>query len=179
MANPQRTKGSGDHLLSSIIYQIENDMSMNTLWRLSSRGCTRGRKGSIVKLKGLPVTLVPEQLRVAPMRNDVIHKRRLCVSSLPQALLTQRMDVQECFTGFTPSAAVATAACRPRMLRVHSLMLLAVHLARLHQLATSWMAARYLWLPWHGFSPSHVECPRGFVPGRALSLSIFVSLILS
>ena len=41
----------------------------------------------------LPVRLVPEELLISSVRNDVIHNRRRCSDAMPQALLTKRVEL--------------------------------------------------------------------------------------
>ena len=56
----------------------------------------------------LPVAFIPEQLLIAPMRNDMVNHR--CRGDLPvlHALIAQRIALQEAGAGFAPAAVIAT-----------------------------------------------------------------------
>lgn len=55
----------------------------------------------------LPVLPIPEQFTVSPVRNDVIHDRRLPVPSLGETFDTEWMDSQELLADALPGSAVA------------------------------------------------------------------------
>lgn len=110
----------------------------------------------------LPIRSVPEELRIATVRNDVVdHGRpRILWRVLTHTPHTQRTCLEELLAFLLPAAVVSSPAGRPALVLVHGLVFLAVLLARFHQLAAAWVAARYLWLSWHRLAPSHVKSPR-------------------
>lgn len=55
----------------------------------------------------LPVLPIPEQFTVSPVRNDVIHDRRLPVPSLGEASCTQWVCSEELLADALPGSAVA------------------------------------------------------------------------
>jgi hypothetical protein len=59
----------------------------------------------------LPVQLIPEELLIAFMRNDVIHNLRRFQDSFTLTLDAERMPLQECFSRDAPFPAI-TAGCR-------------------------------------------------------------------
>ena len=103
--------------------------------------------------KALPVTLVPEQAPVAAMRNDVVHHRGRGVPSPLKTLNAERMLPEIRFADLPPSAAVASAARRPYVLRVQRLVLFTVSFGRLDQRGAARMPARFVWSVWHGITP--------------------------
>ena len=103
----------------------------------------------MVFTKALPVALIPEQLLVATVGDDVIHHRCFGVPSLPHALHTQWMALEVGFACLLPSAAIATLGCGTCHLRVKRQVLYAVQLAGFHQLRASGLVAWNLGFPWH------------------------------
>ena len=53
--------------------------------------------------KRLPVALIPEQLLVSSVRNDMVHHRRLPVTIPLQAPNAKWMKLQETKSGFVPT----------------------------------------------------------------------------
>ena len=62
----------------------------------------------VAMAQGLPVALVPEQLRITTMRDDMVNVRCLHIPAFLHALHTQWVFLQEGFSGFLPSTAVAS-----------------------------------------------------------------------
>lgn len=97
----------------------------------------------------LPVALIPEQLLVSSVWNDVIHNRRLHIPAALQALCTQRMSLQEQHPCL-PSPAIIPALCGCfRVPRMQFPVFFTVLLSRRHEIRTSWMFAWDLWTVWH------------------------------
>lgn len=99
--------------------------------------------------EALPVALIPEQLLVSAMRNNVIHHSCLGIASLLHALHTQWMFPKVRFAYSLPLAGIASAAGRSDSLRVQCFVLLTVFRSWFNQHRTARMAAWHLWLPRH------------------------------
>ena len=91
--------------------------------------------------QGLPVALVPEQLRITTMRDDMVNVRCLHIPAFLHALHTQRMCLQESFSCFPPSTAIASTTCTPHFFRMHWLMYLTVFRSIGNQRSAAWMFA--------------------------------------
>ena len=81
--------------------------------------------------KGLPVLFIPEQRRVAAMRDDVVDHRRWGQHAVLAAFRTERILAEEQRSGLAP-AGVVPARVRPAAQRVMAVLLavfLAVHAA--------------------------------------------------
>ena len=92
--------------------------------------------------KRLPVTLVPEQYFVSPMRLDMIHNRCRRQFSCPLALCAKRMLHQELLPRFLPAAAVAALKGVGSIANMQFGMLIAVTIVS--QSRTTGMLARFL-----------------------------------
>ena len=81
--------------------------------------------------KCLPVVLIPKQLLVTAMRNDMIDHScfRVPRRRLPQTFRTQRMRPEERFTGLLPSSSISAGTCAPYHFRMHLQMFRAVQLS--------------------------------------------------
>ena len=79
--------------------------------------------------QGLPVALVPEELLVTTMRNDVIDIRCLHEPSFLHALHAQRVCLKVLLPGFLPRTAVASARSRPYLFWMHRLVSFAILLS--------------------------------------------------
>ena len=99
--------------------------------------------------EALPVALIPEENAVASVRFDVIDIGRLDVASCLHALHTQRMRLKVTLAGSVPRCAVASAACRPCVLRVEGSVLVTVLAAVRNKGCTAGMPAWCLWSAWH------------------------------
>ena len=97
----------------------------------------------------LPVAPVPEQFLVTAVWNNVIHNCGLGISSLLQALRTQRVALKKRFACFLPTAAIAALCGRPCYLRVERLVLLTKLCPWLNQFWTAWVSTGDSWFPWH------------------------------
>ena len=69
-----------------------------------------------------PVAAVPEQLLITTVRDHMIHDRCLHVFALLHTLLTQRVRLQELFTGLTPCSVIATTDSGPHFFWVQRLV---------------------------------------------------------
>ena len=81
--------------------------------------------------KGLPVLFIPEQRRVAAMRDDMIDHSRRGQHAVPAAFRAKRVLTQEQRSGLAP-AGVVPASVRPAAQRVMAVLLavlLAIHTA--------------------------------------------------
>ena len=58
----------------------------------------------------LPVALVPEQVLIPSVRDDMIHNCRFPISAILHASDTERMGIEILSAGFLPSSAVSSAA---------------------------------------------------------------------
>ena len=92
--------------------------------------------------QGLPVAPVPEELLITTMWNNVVHIRCLHEPAFLHALHAQRVCLQEGFSGFLPSATIASTTCTPHFFRMHWLMCLTVFRSVRNQCGATGMAAR-------------------------------------
>ena len=76
--------------------------------------------------KRLPVALIPEELLVSSVRGDVIDIGCLDVLAFLHALHAQGVRLKVTLACLLPYSAVASACCRPHLLRVQWLVRLAV-----------------------------------------------------
>jgi hypothetical protein len=98
----------------------------------------------------LPIFLVPEQILVAPVGDDVIHHRRRGESAFLPALNAQRMSAQVFKPRFTPLSIIATigsAAAQPICAPAH--VLFAIDLALFAELHTAGVSAGAPWFHRH------------------------------
>ena len=109
--------------------------------------------------QGLPVFFVPEQLLVAPMRDDVIYNRRRGDDACFQTRCAQRISPQVPVAGNTPFAIIA-ALCSTSAHPVGAVLavLAAVHTA-VAEIGTARIATGTLGCSWHG-SPQMKSSPR-------------------
>ena len=113
--------------------------------------------------QALPVALIPEQLLVSTMRNDVVNHSGLHIPSFLHALDAQGMRVEILLSCLLPCAVVASAASRPHFLRVDALVLLTELCPIRHKSRASRMLAWRVWAPGHQLSqgrPCFPKCPR-------------------
>lgn len=61
--------------------------------------------------KWLPVALVPKQLLVASMRNDMINNGCSLESAVLGAMFAPRVDGEEATASFAPTAVITTSSC--------------------------------------------------------------------
>ena len=99
--------------------------------------------------EGLPVALVPEELLVSSVRNDVIHIGCLDVLAFLHALHAQGVRRKVTLACLLPCAAVASPCCRPHIFRVQGFMLLTVLRAVGYERRTAWVLAWGVWSSWH------------------------------
>ena len=98
-----------------------------------------------VLAKGLPVAFVPEEFRIATMRDDVINHRCRGKLVLFHTGRAERMLAQKQLARFAPPAVIS--AFIRAIPRIQRMMLFTVHAVR--QPRTSRMAAGALWLSGH------------------------------
>ena len=79
--------------------------------------------------QGLPVALVPEELLITTVRNDVVDVRRLRVPSFLHALYAQRVCLKVLLPGPLPSSTVTSARCRTYLFWVQCFMTITVLLS--------------------------------------------------
>ena len=138
------------------------------LWRLTSP--TPGLNQSVLVLdvpvfrhrlmvmaalaKGLPVLFVPEQLRVAAMRSDVIHNGRRYQPAFRLAPYAPRVTFQEELPGFLPTAVVSAEVCILPFALAFPFVFLTVLPAIRHESRAARIPARCLWSSRHNLLPS-------------------------
>lgn len=81
----------------------------------------------------LPVALVPEEFRIATMRDDVVNDRRGNISSVPLTLSAQRMPMKVSLRRLLPSPGVSALTGRPCILRMQAGMRVTILPASRHQ----------------------------------------------
>ena len=99
----------------------------------------------------LPIALIPEQLLVTTVGNNVIHNRCFGIASLLPAFRTQWVALKERFACLLPAAAIATLRSRPYYLRVERLVFLAKLCPRLHKRWTAGVSTRDTWSLRNGY----------------------------
>ena len=91
----------------------------------------------------LPVILIPEQILVSPVRNDVVHHRRSGQPAFLLALDAQWMPSQVCCPRLAPFAVIpAKSGPTAQTVRTPFYVLRTVHLALFAETHTSGIAAR-------------------------------------
>ena len=97
----------------------------------------------------LPIALIPEQLLVAAVGDNVIHNCCFGVASRLSTFRTQRVALKERFACLLPATAVAALCGRPCYLWMERLVFLAKLCPRLHKRWTAGVSTRNSWSPWH------------------------------
>ena len=109
--------------------------------------------------QGLPVFFVPEQLLVAPMRDDVIYNRRRGDDACFQTRCAQRISPQVPVAGNTPFAIIA-ALCSTSTHPVSAIFtVLAAVYAAVTEIRTARIAAGAFGCSWH-VPPQMKSSPR-------------------
>lgn len=103
--------------------------------------------------KGLPVLFIPEQIRVAAMRLDMICRNE---PAFLFASDTPGMTLQEELSGFLPLSPVAAQHCALPFALALPFMFVTILSPIWHQLRTSRILARCLRSSWHTFHP-HIK----------------------
>lgn len=112
--------------------------------------------------QSLPVLFVPEQVRVAAMRLDMIHDRCRDEPSFLFASDTPWMTIQKELPGFLPTSVVTSAfSILPFSLAFPSVFL-TVFFAVRHKPWAAWILARRLWSSWHSYHLRHQKRTDGF-----------------
>ena len=96
----------------------------------------------IMSAQALPIALIPEQLLVTTVGNNVIHNRCFGIASLLPSLRTQRVALKERFACLLPAAAIAALCGRPCYLRGERLVFLTKLCPRLHKHWTAGVSTR-------------------------------------
>ena len=91
--------------------------------------------------KRLPVAFIPEELLISSVRGDVIDVGCLDVLAFLHALYAQGVRLKVTLAYLLPCPAVASACCRPHLLRVQRLMRLAVLLSVRNEGSAAWVTA--------------------------------------
>lgn len=105
--------------------------------------------------KGLPVLLIPEQIRVAAVRLDMIHNGCRDKPSFFLAANTPGMTFQEKHPGFLPFSPVATQHCTLPFAPALPFMFITILSSIRHQLWASRISARCLRSSWHSYHLRH------------------------
>ena len=106
--------------------------------------------------KGLPVLFIPEQIRVAAMRLDMIYNGCRNEPAFLFASDTPGMTLQEELSGFLPLSPVAAQHCALPFALALPFMFVTILSPIWHQLRTSRILARCLRSSWHTFHP-HIK----------------------
>ena len=96
----------------------------------------------VLMAEWLPVALVPEELLVSSVRNDVVHVCCLDVLAFLHALYAQGVRLKVTLACPLPCLAIASACCRPRLLWVLQLVYLTVLLPVRNEESAARMTAR-------------------------------------
>jgi len=99
--------------------------------------------------QGLPVTLVPEELAITSMRDDVIDVGCPDVLAFLQALYAEGMRLKVTLACSLPCPAIASAAGTPHLFWVQRLVCLAVLCTVGHKRWAARMTAGCVWSKWH------------------------------
>lgn len=105
--------------------------------------------------KGLPVFFVPEQVRVAAMRLDMIHNSCRNEPSFLFASDTPRMTLQEELPGLLPLSPVATQRCILPFPLALPFMFVTILSSVRHEPRTARIFARGLRPSWHSYHLRH------------------------
>ena len=97
--------------------------------------------GVMAMAERLPVALVPEELLVSSVRNDVVNVGCFDVPAFLHALHAEGVSLKVPLSNLLPRSTVASACCGPLRLWVHSLVRLAVLLPAGYKRWTPWVTA--------------------------------------
>ena len=121
--------------------------------------------------KGLPVLFVPEQIRVAAMRLDMIYNGCRDKPAFLFASDAPEMTFQEELPGFLPLSPVATQHCALSFAMTLPFMFITILSPIRHQLRASRILARCLRSSWHTFHPHIKKGPTASSLGPSLFLA--------
>ena len=80
--------------------------------------------------QGLPISLIPEQLRVTPVWDDMVYNGCRLQLTFGEALDAERIAAEKGSTGITPLAVIASGSCAAtQAFATQPNMIFAVHLA--------------------------------------------------
>lgn len=128
--------------------------------------------------QGLPVLLIPEQIRVATMRLDMIHDGCRDQPSFLFAADAPGMTFQEELPGFLPFSPVATQHRALPFPLALPFMFIAILPSVRHQLWASRILARCLRSSWHSYHLRHQKGPMAFKP-RSFILFLLIIVYLT
>ena len=97
--------------------------------------------GMMAVAERLPVALIPEELLVSSVRNDVVHVGCLDVLAFLHALHAEGVRLKVTLACPLPRLAIASACCRPHLLWVLRLVYLTVLLPVGNEGSAAWMTA--------------------------------------
>ena len=97
--------------------------------------------GMMAVAERLPVALIPEELLVPSVRNDVVHVCCLDVLAFLHALHAEGVRLKVTLACPLPRLAIASACCRPHLLWVLRLVQLTVLLPVGNESSAAWMTA--------------------------------------
>lgn len=97
--------------------------------------------GVMAVAERLPVALIPEELLVSSVRNDVVHVCCLDVLAFFHALHAERVRLKVTLACPLPCLAIASACCRPHLLWVLRFVQLTVLLSVGNEGGAAWMTA--------------------------------------
>jgi hypothetical protein len=112
--------------------------------------------------EGLPVLFVPEQLRVAAMRFDVIYNGRWYQPTFRLASDAPWMALQEELPDFLPPPVVPTKFSVLPFALALLFMFVTIFSPIRHQPWASRILARCLWSSWHSYHLRHQKRTDGF-----------------
>lgn len=128
--------------------------------------------------QGLPVLFIPEQIRVAAVRLDMIHDGCRDEPSFFLAANTPGMTFQEKHPGFLPLSPVATQHCALPFAPALPFMFITILSSVRHQLWASRILAGRLRSSWHSYHLRHQKRTDGFKP-RSLILFLLIIVYLT
>lgn len=128
--------------------------------------------------QGLPVLFIPEQIRVAAMRLDMIHDGRRDEPSFLFASDAPGMTFQEKHPGFLPLSPVATQHGVFPFALALPFMFITILFSIRHQLWTSRISARCLRSSWHSYHLRYQKRTDGFKP-RSFILFLLIIVYLT
>lgn len=101
--------------------------------------------------KGLPVTLIPEELLVSSVWDDMVNNGRSCKDASLHTFYAEHVLwlLQESCSHLPPSTIVSTARSTLPVTYMQSLMLRTVFLSIRNQLRTPWFFTGYRSTSWH------------------------------
>lgn len=128
--------------------------------------------------KGLPVLFVPEQLRIATMRCDVVDDRRRNETALGFAANTPGMTFQEELPGLLPLSAVTTCLCAGPVALALPFVFVTIFSSIGYQPGAARILAGRLRSSWHLHHLRHQKRTAGILP-RSFILFVLIIVYLT